>query len=397
MNAVDWMLAGVIAVFAVVGWHRGFLAGVMSFVGFLGGALVGAFVLPPIIGGAVTSEVIRAVVVGIGILTLALVGQLLASLLGARMRSAISWRPVRLVDNLGGAVLNVLALALVSWILASAIAYLPDSPVSAQVSQSRVLATLDVLIPNPARDAFGQLRNLVAASSVPRIFSGFGQVYGPQVAPPDPAAVTVAVRQSGKSVVQVVGRADGCGADVSGSGFVFEPHLVLTNAHVVAGVTSPEVRMSPNRPGMRSTVVYFDPTVDIAILRVRGLDAPPLRLADAEATTGDSAVVAGFPYGGPYLAESVRIRAAMDAHGEDIYGATGVDRRVYGVRGTVAPGNSGGPLLDPAGVVLGLVFGSDAEGGDTGYALTSAALQRVVDGRLPLSGAVATGDCRIRE
>jgi S1-C subfamily serine protease len=331
------------------------------------------------------------------VLVCALLGQFAASVLGDRLRGGITWRPARVVDNLAGAGLNVLALAVVAWIVASALAYVPLSLVSQQVTESRVLVALDSIVPVPARNAFGDLRDLVGTTSVPRIFSGLAQITGPDVDPPDPSFVTLEVDEARESVVQVTGATPECGAAVSGSGFAVSPDLVLTNAHVVAGVGAPVVRVRQADPGLAATVVYFDPAADVAVLAVPGLGARPLVLAKERATSGDPAVIAGFPESGPFRAEPARVRAEVTALGDDIYGDAGVERQVYAVRGTVLPGNSGGPLLRPDGFVLGMVFGTDDEAESTGYALTGDELRPAIESALSSPRAVGTGSCRIRE
>lgn len=395
MNVVDWVLIGAVIVFALAGWHRGFVAGLLSFVGFLGGGLAAAFLLPEILDRLVETDWLRVLLLGIGVLVLALVGQFAASILGERIRDTLTWRPVRVLDNLAGAGLNVLALAVVTWIIASAVAFLPVTLVSQQVTESKVLVALDSIVPVPARNAFSDLRALVGTTEVPRIFSGLAQVTGPDVDEPDPASVTVEVDRARESIVQVTGDTPDCSASVSGSGFVAAPGRVLTNAHVVAGVQEPIVRVRQSDPGLPATVVYFDPATDIAVLEVPGLQSPPLPLAADLARSGDPAVIAGFPESGPFRVEPARVRTLVTAVGDDIYGDAGVERQVYAVRGTVLPGNSGGPLLRPDGSVVGMVFGAEEDAEETGYALTNDELRPV----LASAGdrRVDTGSCRIRD
>ena len=395
MTIVDWVLIGALIVFAVAGWFRGFVAGLLSFVGFLGGGLAAAFILPGIVDRVIEAEWLKVAVVAAGVLIVALIGQFLASMIGQRLRGHITWRPVRLVDNLAGAALNVFAFAAVVWIIASALAYLPVSLVSEQVTQSRVLVALDSVVPPQARNAFASLRGLVGQTDVPRVFSGLAQITGPDVEPPSPASVTAAVDATRESVVEVSGDAPECSAAVTGSGFVIRPGLVITNAHVVAGVAEPEVRVRQGDRPLRATVVHFDPQVDVALLSVPQLESAPLGLASAPAGSGRPAVVAGFPESGPYRVEPARIRTMVRAVGDDIYGQSGVEREVYAFRGVVLPGNSGGPLLDDDGRVLGMVFGADDEADDTGYALTVTELERALDA--PRRGPVDTGSCRIRD
>lgn len=396
VNIVDWVLIGAVIVFAIAGWRRGFVAGVLSFAGFLGGGLLGAFILPPILATTGLSDIARGFAVAAGVLVLALAGQLGASILGSMLRSSLTWQPARLVDNAGGAALNVLALAVVTWIIASAIAYLPSSSVSQQMTESRVLVALDSIVPPQVRNAFGSLRDLVSSTAVPRVFSGFAQITGPDVAAPDSAVDSLPIAAARDSILRISGDTPACHSSVTGSGFAFGPTRVLTNAHVVAGVTTPVVRVRLGGDGLPATVVYFDAQTDVAVLDVPGLDARPLQFAADPAESGDSAVIAGFPEGGPFRAVPARVRTVVTARGDNIYGDAGVDREVYVVRGEVQPGNSGGPLLDLEGRVLGMVFGSDEQLTAVGYALTADQLQPAVQASAQKTAAVDTGTCTLR-
>ena len=115
MNVVDWALIGATVVFAWAGWRRGFVAGVLSFVGFLGGGILGALLLPNLVGTMSTSSSIRAVLVIGGVIIAALLGQYLASLIGRRLKAALTWSPVRFVDSLAGTGLAIASLAVIAW------------------------------------------------------------------------------------------------------------------------------------------------------------------------------------------------------------------------------------------------------------------------------------------
>lgn len=397
MNVVDWLLIAAVVLFGLAGWHRGFIAGLLSFAGFIGGGLLAAFILPSVLEAAIETAWLRVAVLASAILIAALVGQFVASIVGGRIRGSIPWHPARLVDNAAGAALNVLALAIVAWILATAVVYLPSTAVSDQVTSSKVLVALDSIVPPGARNAFGSLRNLVGTTDVPRIFSGLGQFTGPEVETPNPAAVTAAVDRARAGVVQVFGDAPGCDLTVRGSGFAVSADRVITNAHVVAGVDDLRVRTHLGDDGLPATAVYLDPSADIAVLAVPGLKARALALAPDDGATGDDAVVAGFPEGGPYQAEPARLRAALSAIGDDIYGRSGVQREIYSVRADVHHGNSGGPLLRPDGLVLGMVFGADEQAPDVGYALRAVELRDPIAASLSATRAVDTGDCHIRD
>mgnify|MGYP002654722212 CR=1 FL=1 len=396
MNLVDWVLVGATIVFAWAGWRQGFVAGVLSFAGFLGGALAAAFLLPRFAASLTDNPVVRVGIVVVGVIVAALIGQFIASLLGRRLHDAITWRPARLVDNAAGSTLAVVALAIMVWIVASAVAFLPQLPMASQIQQSRLLVMVDTAVPNEVRDAFTGLRNMVSSADAPRVFSVLGSFSGPSVPLPDPSAILgVAISDARGSIVRITGDSDECQVSVSGSGFIYAPQHVLTNAHVVAGVKSPEVQVRASQPSLPATVVYFDSAVDIAVLHVPELAAPALPFASDPATSGDDAIVAGFPEGGPYESAPARIRGVITARGDDIYGKSGVEREVYSFRGNVQHGNSGGPLLTPRGEVLGLVFAAGTD--KTGYALTAEQLSVASARGLRSDESVSTGSCRIHE
>lgn len=394
MNLVDWVLVGATIVFAWAGWRQGFVAGVLSFAGFLSGGLAAAFLLPRVSAAVTDNPVARVGIVVAGVIIAALIGQFIASLLGRRLHAAITWRPARLIDNAAGATLAVLALAIMAWIVASAVAFLPQLPMASQIQQSRLLVAVDTAVPNQVRDAFVGLRNMVSSADVPRVFSALGSFPGPEVELPDATVILEgAVTDARPSVVRVTGNSDECEISVSGSGFVYAPEYVMTNAHVVAGITFPEIQVRASQPLLSATVVYFDPKVDIAVLYVPGLTAPDLGFAKDAAESGDDAIVAGFPEGGPYDSVPARIRDSITARGDDIYGKSGVKREVYSFRANVKQGNSGGPLLTAQGEVLGMIFASGS--GTTGYALTAQQLAVPSTRALRSNEPVPTGSCRI--
>ena len=370
VNVVDAVVIAAAVVFAWSGWRQGFVAGLFSFVGFLVGGLGAALLLPGLIEGLDVPGVAGAVGLAMGILVAALVGQTLSSLVGRRLRSGLNVRGLQVVDSAAGAALNLAALGVVLWIVATAVGLVPALPVAREVRSSLVLRTIDSAVPDAARDVLSGLRDAGDASGLPRVFSGFGQYAGPEVPPPnDELLRDPAVRAAWPSLTKVTTVA--CDAVVTGSGFVYAPDRVLTNAHVVAGSSAPTIRIPGDPNVYDATIVAIDPRIDLAVLRVDGLPAPPLRFASRTAETGDGAVVAGFPGGGDLVATSARIRARVDARGEDIYGRSGVVRDVYSFRGNVVPGNSGGPLLAPSGRVYGIVFAAGVGEPEAGYAITA--------------------------
>jgi len=393
LNIVDAIVLASIVVFAWTGWRQGFVAGLLSFGGFLIAALAAALLLPRVLEGMELPGALGALMLATGILLAALVGQTVASVLGRKLRSAMTSRGVQVVDSAAGAVLNVAALAVVLWIIATAVGLVPTLSVAREVRSSLMLRTLDAAVPDRARDLFSGLRNAVDASGLPRVFSGLGQYAGPQVPAPNERLLRdPAVRAAWPSLVKVTSLA--CDAVVTGSGFAYAPDRILTNAHVVAGSQSPSVRIPGDPESYAASVVVIDQRLDLAVLRVDGLPAPALIFANRPARTGDGAVVAGFPGGGDLQAGAARIRDRIDARGEDIYGRSGVVRDVYSFRGTVVPGNSGGPLLSPSGRVYGVVFAAGLGEEETGYAITAEQAAPIADRGVQALEPVDTGACR---
>ncbi len=393
MNLVDAIVLAAIVVFAWTGWRQGFVAGLLSFGGFLIGALAAALLLPRVFEGVDLPGALGPILLATAILLAALTGQTLSSFLGRRLRSAMTWRGVQVVDSAAGAALNVVALAVVLWIIATAVGLVPSLSVAREVRSSLVLRTLDSAVPDRARDLFSGLRNAVDASGLPRVFSGLGQYAGPQVPAPNERLLRdPAVRASWPSLVKITSVA--CDAVVTGSVFAYAPNRILTNAHVVAGSEQPTIRIPGDPASYGATVVAIDSRLDLAVLRVEGLPAPALTFATRPAQTGDGAVVAGFPGGGDLEAAAARIRARIDARGEDIYGRSGVVRDVYSFRGTVVPGNSGGPLLAPNGRVYGIVFAAGLGEEETGYAITAEQAAPLAQRGAQSIEPVDTGACR---
>lgn len=173
------------------------------------------------------------------------------------------------------------------------------------------------------------------------------------------------VQQAAAVTVKVI--STGCGGLVTGSGFPIGSSLILTNAHVVSGTSNHRIQ-TVDGTVLPATVVYFDPKVDIAILRVAGYVGPSLDFAPAgRGTTG---AVIGYPGGGPEKVEPAVIDGAVNAEGRDIYSANLVTRQIYVLQSHVRPGNSGGPIVDLQGRVLGVVFATSASQADQAYALT---------------------------
>jgi S1-C subfamily serine protease len=237
-----------------------------------------------------------------------------------------------------------------------------------------------------------RLSALLNTSGLPAVLEPFSRTPVIPVASPDPAlANNPVVVSTAPSVVKVRSLAPSCQKVLEGSGFVISPDRVMTNAHVVAGSSNVQVYASGNP--FDATVVSYDPSVDIAILSVPNLPSPPLAFAETEAKTGASVVVMGYPGGGNFTATPARIRENIKLSGPDIYrDPTPVTRDVYTIRANVEQGNSGGPLIDLDGHVLGVVFGAAVDDPETGFVLTASEVSSQLS-RIGDTNQVATGSC----
>jgi len=368
-DLLDLVLIGAVVLFAVSGYRQGFVVGVLSFVGFLGGGVLGAMIAPTLLrSGPLSGLSHTPVAIGLVFFT-ASFGQVLASIAGGWVRKHLVWKPVRVVDAVAGAFVSVVSLLLVAWLVGTAVASSPFTGLASQVRRSQVLAVVDDAVPGGARGLFESFRHLVDDRGFPEVFGDLVPTRVRPVEAPDPTlAKSAVVTALHDRIYKITGVARSCSRRIEGTGFLYAPHRVMTNAHVVAGVRSPKVHVGDRQ--LDATVVLYDPDRDIAVLAVPDLDARPLPFA-GQARTGQSAIVIGYPQDGPYRADAARIRGVQEAKGPNIYENRTVVREIYALRARVRPGNSGGPLVSPQGLVYGVVFAAAADDSQTGYALTA--------------------------
>ena len=389
---VDLVLIALIIMFAINGYRQGFVVGALSFCGFFGGALVGLQVAPWLVD-AMDTAFARVVVSLALVFGLALLGQAAAAWAGGRLRRAISNEHGRRVDDIGGIVVSVLALLVVAWMVAGPLASASLPSLSRSVRNSVILHGVDSVMPDQARVLYNRLQETIAGGEFPNVFGDLTPTRAREVPAPDPALVgSPAVAVARNSVVKVTGSAPSCRRRIEGSGFVYAPQLVMTNAHVVAG-TQGALTVEVNGEKRSGRVVYYDPNRDLAVLYVPNLGAPPLTWADALAETGADAIVVGYPLDGPFTPVSARVRDVSNVKGPNIYENETVIREVYTLRATVLSGNSGGPLLDTSGRLLGVIFAAALDDPETGFALTQTEARPVADAAAALREPVATGRC----
>ena len=394
MNILDWILVVLATLAVIVGWRAGLVRGLFGFAGFVAGLVAGVMLVPNLVDQWTLPATTRSIVVVISVLAAAVLGQLLGGWAGGVLRSRITWRPAVAVDGFGGAGLALAGFAMMLWVLATAVLWLPTNPATDSVGSSRVIDSLDARVPGVAKQALYDAESRFQDATLPVIVGG---LYTPPSNTPPPAtsdAMTPEVLGVLDSVVRVSGNKPSCGSGATGSGYVSTYEHVTTNAHVVAGMERPRVTTSTG-DSYRAEVVAMDTGVDVAVLYVPGLPLDPVATS-TDAHTDTEAAVAGYPGGGDLAVTGAVIRAELSGRqtvGDDIYGNPGVPREVFVMTATVVPGNSGGPVLAMDGNVIGLVFAQALEDSNVGYALTAEQFRTLSREYGSATTAIDTGSC----
>ncbi|NLU83369.1 MarP family serine protease [Rhodococcus sp. HNM0569] len=390
-NWVDVFLVLIALVAASSGWRQGAVASILAFLGVVVGAVAGIMIAPHVLVHIDDSR--WRVLAGIAlIVVLVVIGEVAGMVLGRAARGVMHSPAARGVDSVIGAVVQAVAVFVAAWLLAIPLTSASSPTIAGAVRGSQVLERVDELAPQWMRNLPAEFTSLLDTSGLPDVIGPFGRTPVAEVEAPDQSVLDSPVaRNLQSSVVEVQGLAPSCQRALEGSGFVYAPGRVMTNAHVVAGTSG--VTVESNGTAYDATVVLFDPAVDVAVLDVPGLGAAPLSFAPDRAMTGDDAVVLGFPGGGPYTASAARVRETLNLNGPDIYRTGNVQREVYTVRGSIRQGNSGGPLVSPDGEVLGVVFGAAVDNSDTGFALTAGEVAPQAQAGALASAQVETGVC----
>jgi len=373
---VDWAVVAFAALLAIRGAQQGFVAGALSLLGFVVGAVVGGRLASAVLQSGSHSRYAPLIALGGGILLVVLF-QALGLRIGLELRSEVLRIPeLRSLDTAGGVLLGAATGLFLAWVVGVVALQLPgQTALRRDVQRSFVLRQLNSLLPPST------LLQALAR------FDPFPAIGGPsaQVPPPSPQVLRLpGVRAAAPSVVRILGTA--CGLGIEGSGWVAAPETVVTAAHVVAGEDDTTVNPNGSNAELRGQVIGFDPTNDIAVLRVPGLGRRPLRLVNAR--PGASVAVLGFPEDGPFNATPARIGTTITALSTDAYGRGPVSRAVTSLRGTLRHGDSGGPAVDSNGAVETVVFASRVGGG--GFGVASSAVRNDL---AKAKGPVSTGAC----
>jgi len=392
VDFVDVAILGVVAAGAIAGWRLGLVTRLVSWLLMAVGLVVAIRVLPWVLqrlgdGGGARSAVVAVVVVFVGLAA----GQALGFAVAARLSPRRLASPVRAVDRVAGATVGAAGVVVVLWLMLPVFASTPGE-VSRAVVDSTVARTIDRWLPDPP-DAVQGLRALVGDGSFPEVFESLQATPDPGPPPVSTGIDPAISAEVAAAVVRVEAR--GCGRVQNGSGFAAQAvgsgRTVVTNAHVVAGTGDIDVVDAAGRY-RAATVIAFDPVTDLAVLSVPSLEAPVLGFAEpAVAAPGG---VYGHPGGGELRIAPVRVTSLVDAVGRDIYGRPGARREVVELAAALAPGDSGSPVVDTAGRVVGVVFAVASDRSDVGYALAPDSVVTLLEtSSRSDAGAVSTGVC----
>ncbi|MBC7591501.1 MAG: MarP family serine protease [Salinibacterium sp.] len=384
---LDLILIAVLIAYIVYGFRHGLSRSIFVIAGVVAG-VVAAFFLAPLAATWVPVAFLRPAVtifVAIGLVGL---GHALGGAIGRRVRRGVARSPLGGFDRVLGALVTGIAAALVASVVAFSAGQLGVPVLSKAIAGSTILRTISTFTPDPVQALLAQVRAAVIDRGIPLITEALGDETGtiPQIDTGSPALNTAA-----QSIVRITGNAYACGRSQSGTGFVISDDRIITNAHVVAGVSEPVIE-APDGEVVTGSIVYFDPIDDLAVISAPGLTAAAIAQVGS-VTAGTDVVVQGYPYGGPFTSGAAGVISVSTARIADIYSVTSTDREVYTLAATVREGNSGGPVLTLDGRVTGVVFARSADNDEVGYAMTMAELGPVASQAPALVEAVSTGNC----
>lgn len=364
MNLIDVFIILLIIGGCMRGYRIGLVRQAGSTVGFIVGLLIGSWASNMLVGhisGSLNKSLSSLCI----ILLVSFAFMSIGEVVGIRLKQRVLHnRSLDAFDGTLGSVMGAVTLLLAVWLGAAILALGPTNNLQQEIKNSRILGSLNTNLP-PATRVLSTVNKLIDPNGFPQVFSGLEPSPG-STKVPSLGAFTDVVNSTKASVVKVEGT--GCGGIVEGTGFVIAPDEVATNAHVVAGVASPKVS---DDNGIHDTrVIWFNPDLDLAVLRVHDLAGKPLTVHTTEQPNDTPGVVLGYPGGGDFNSQPAAIINHFDAYGRNIYGEGRTVRDIYSVRAKIIPGNSGGPVVSADGSVLGIVFATSTTYNDVGYALT---------------------------
>lgn len=386
---VDIAVVVILLASVLTGARSGLLASLGSLVGLLAGAWGSVWVVPLVTGQVAQGDRALAAIVTFGALLLAGCG--IGAGIGAALGRLVDAPLLRAIGRICGAVLGLVTGLVLVVVGASALSSSSIPGLEKAIASSTVLHRIETALPDGVEDTLAEATaQLAEGLSIPQVIEGPTASASPTATDPPVDLEDPALRTAAQSVARISGEAPACSIESRGSGVVLGDDLVVTNAHVVAGVDHPSVTL-PGRRAVAGRVIAYDEADDLAVISA-DVDAPALTLTD-DLQPGDAAAIQGYPRGGPFRSRTARVISAGPAVMTDSQGSGTVRRSVYSLAATVVPGNSGGPLLTADGDVAGIVFAHDASREKVGYALQAKDVRELLDGLSASDRSVETREC----
>lgn len=395
LTVLDYALIAGMLYSLYSGWRRGLILGATSILGVALGIWIANSTLDVAYGASNRIDGTRVTITTVVFLTGIVIGSAFGAIVGGFVQRIIARGPLKIANKLTGSVFAFLTWNLIIWLVSGYLVALPVSRITSSINDSFVIAELDAVAPDELRTYVDAARSFITNSQLPEV--AIDAIVGPEVAEPDPAILAnEKLATAINSVVRIESIAEECNAKLSGSGFVVSDNLVVTNAHVVAGITKPNVRVGGKGKSVSGEIIYFDPNVDIALIKTTKLTAPALPIGE-NLRRSDMAVVAGFPGGGSLTLVPARVKALAKSVDSNIYGTGQVSRELYVLRADVKQGDSGAALINDAGQVSGVIFAASASESMVGYALTVTELNQALKIGQNSTEPVSTGKCIVSE
>jgi S1-C subfamily serine protease len=378
VTVLDWAIVAFTIALGLWGYRQGLIVGALTLTGFAAGAFAGSRIGPLLLSQGSGSPY-APLCAALGALVAGALAAVAVESFALGLRAKVVRRPsLHLADGAGGAALIASVALGLAWVFGAVALHTPATErLRADVQDSLILSSLNEVLP-PSGPVLNALDRVDPTPSV-------GGPPTPVRAPSAAIAADPDVLRAGSSVVRVLSTA--CGLGIEGSGWSVAPGVVVTNAHVIAGADDTTVTTADGDE-LEATPVYYEPSDDLALLRIAAA-VPTLPISSRRPAGADAAVL-GYPENGPYTLSPARLGETRDTISEDSYGRGPVDRMITAIRGTVRSGNSGGPLVDAGGRVVGTVFAATTSGSPGGFAIPAELVRKALE---QATASVATGPC----
>ena len=394
MNLLDLIIVVLLVAGTISGWRRGLTWVGFSFLGLVIGVVIGAAIAPSIAKHFGDHQPSTEALIGTGVfLACVAVVQGIGTAVGYRVRVAAMRTNFAEVDSGFGAALAAIGVLIMAWYLGLTFSGFGQFPrLATQIQSSRILRTLDSIAPRPP-EFLRQLGQLLRGEAFPNPFAGLAPQTFDSVPPPAQAELNTPQVVRARQATAKVLSSGGCGLE-AGSAWPFSGDYWVTNAHVVAGGDTVQITLPSGSQSFPATVVAFDPEIDVAVLKVPNTGVQALTTATTDPDAGTKGAVIGYPNGGPEQTVPAAVKGTETARGYDIYGRNEVVRDIEVLQAQVIPGNSGGPIVDLSGKVIGVVFAASTDpSADEGYALAPSTFLAPLQAALGKTNGVSTGSC----